>query len=186
MMPRHPAKNFPEKPCKQCGKLFKPIWYSHKFCGAECQFDFCVPERPLRGCHNWVGTNKNGYGMFAITTNGAKNRVQAHRFSWERANGPIPTGLYILHDCDNPACVNPAHLRPGTQRENMADASARGRTPRGSKSGTAKLTEAGVRAIKAELQRPDRRLHREIAAMFGVHRFAITEIKRGSTWAWLK
>lgn len=52
---------------------------------------------------------------------------KAHRVSYEMRHGPIPDGLNILHDCDNPNCVNPSHLKAGTQQENMRDASLRGR-----------------------------------------------------------
>jgi DNA-directed RNA polymerase specialized sigma subunit len=53
--------------------------------------------------------------------------VLAHRWVFERERGPIPAGLLVLHSCDQPACVNPLHLRIGTQRENVEDAARRGR-----------------------------------------------------------
>lgn len=51
----------------------------------------------------------------------------AHRVSYELHHGPIPQGALILHSCDNPGCVNPAHLRAGTQSENILEAFAKGR-----------------------------------------------------------
>lgn len=54
-------------------------------------------------------------------------RALAHRFSYELATGEDITGLFVLHSCDNPPCCNPAHLRVGTQKDNMADARAKGR-----------------------------------------------------------
>lgn len=60
-----------------------------------------------------------GYRVFQGTS--------AHRFSWALANGPIPVGMSVLHRCDNPPCVRPEHLFIGTQKDNMADASAKGR-----------------------------------------------------------
>jgi hypothetical protein len=83
------------------------------------------------GCWNWIpksgkiGPLRNQeYGYFHI---GGGKYVRAHRFAYELANGPIPSGLLVLHSCDNQRCVNPAHLRAGTQGENAREAVERGR-----------------------------------------------------------
>lgn len=82
------------------------------------------PE-PTTGCMLWIrSTDTNGYGMLCV--DGRKRK--AHRVAWELANGPIPAGLHVLHRCDTPACVNPAHLFLGTHTDNMRDCSAKGRT----------------------------------------------------------
>src|SRR5882762_8595727 len=91
------------------------------------------------GCWLWTGpTNGKGYGVFYV---GTKNR-HAHRCSYEVFKGPIPDGLHILHRCHTPLCVNPAHLRAGTQKENAFDRQSRGRGQklRGEKVGTSKMT----------------------------------------------
>jgi len=75
-------------------------------------------------CWNWVGaTIKSGYGKLRVD----KRTCLAHRVSYSLKYGGIPRGLYILHNCDNPRCVNPEHLFAGSQKENVADMISKGR-----------------------------------------------------------
>ena len=53
--------------------------------------------------------------------------VLAHRLVWELTYGPIPATMCVLHQCDNPACIEPSHLFLGTQQDNIADMVAKGR-----------------------------------------------------------
>ena len=70
------------------------------------------------GCWEWSGSRDHQvYG--AVRLNGRQRR--AHRVSWEEAIGPIPPGRIMCHRCDNPPCINPMHLYPGTHADNAAD-----------------------------------------------------------------
>lgn len=79
-------------------------------------------------CWLWTGGKQGkGYGQFFLP--GGKP-IGAHRYSWMLHNGAeIPPGMHVMHSCDNPPCVNPAHLRVGTNRENLQDCAAKGRNP---------------------------------------------------------
>ena len=78
-------------------------------------------------CWEWQGfINSGGYGRSSWEGKGGL----AHRISFQIANGPIPAGLCVMHICDNPKCINPAHLKVGTHRENMQDSLQKGRLNR--------------------------------------------------------
>ena|SRR5215472_1853783 len=80
----------------------------------------------------WIYTGSlshNGYGN--VSVHDKTERV--HRVSWMIYKGPIPKGLIICHNCDNPACWNPEHLFSGTSLDNSTDSKNKGRTNGGRK-----------------------------------------------------
>jgi hypothetical protein len=118
-------------------------------------------------CWEWTGMKiHHGYGMFRKTT--------AHRFSYQQHYGPIAPGLVICHKCDNPPCVNPAHLFAGTQRENMRDCSKKGRIRNPQ---FKKLTRQSLEEIRAMLASGT--YQRVIAKQFGVSQRLISAIHVG-------
>lgn len=132
-------------------------------------------KRTSSGCWEWTaGTTTGGYGKFWA----AGRAVGAHRFSWELANDrKIPEGKWVLHDCDNPPCVNPNHLFIGTNVDNMADMVAKGRQTRGVEHLSSKLTPADVRAIRASDES-----QRVLAVRFAVSQMAIWRVLVHRTW----
>lgn len=75
-----------------------------------------VEPEPMTGCWLWNGSINNGYGRVWL---GGKAPLLVHRVAYSVLVGPIPEGLTIDHLCRQPSCVNPAHLEPVTQRENL-------------------------------------------------------------------
>lgn len=139
-------------------------------------------DLPADVCWPWTGsTHTQGYGRCWDTRVGKV--AYAHRLVYELRVGPIPEGLDILHTCDNPPCVNPAHLRVGTHRENMLDKCAKGRANfcRGETAGQAKLTEEKVRDIRQRAARGWSQ--HQLALEYGVSQPAIGYIIRRKTWA---
>lgn len=74
-----------------------------------------LPVDPDTGCWEWQNSKTLGYGRVKF-----RGRLDlAHRVAYEVLVGPIPAGLHLDHLCRNRGCVNPAHLEPVTQRENI-------------------------------------------------------------------
>lgn len=102
------------------------------------------------GCWHWTaGQDRSGYG--AISYRG--KMLKAHRVSWELHRGDVPSGMFVCHSCDTPACVRPDHLFIGTAAANSADMVAKGReshAPRaiGAKNGAAKITADVARKVR--------------------------------------
>lgn len=138
-------------------------------------FNRAIPE-PNSGCWLWLGAvDKYGYGIVKSRPN-----TYAHRASYAVHCGEIAPGGCILHSCDQPSCINPQHLRVGTQFDNSQDRVKRGRArgPKGVAHGSAKLTDDDVRAIRI-----DPRSSSKVGAEYGVHRAQIGRIRSRQLWS---
>ena len=132
-------------------------------------------------CWHWQGPrSKDGYGYLSERV--SRSVVKAHRVSWQFHYGAIPASLCVLHKCDAPSCVNPAHLFLGTQRDNIRDMENKGRRARGESFSTTRLTAAKVLAIRAA--RRDKSIN-TLAREYGVGRATISAVCARTTWAWL-
>lgn len=134
----------------------------------------CV--RTPSGCLEWQhARTSKGYGRF--------KEGYAHRESAKRA-GKLITGKVVRHSCDNPRCIEPNHLEPGTQSENLKDMVERGRRLyAGTDNARAILTEAKVRAIR---QLKGTLTARAIGKLYGVGKATIVSLLAGKTWRHVK
>lgn len=147
---------------------------------ARTYFDEMCNRKSDSECWLWLGfRNRGDYGQFGI----ANRTVRAHRYSYEVHVGPIPRGLHVLHRCDTPSCVNPAHLFLGTQLDNVCDMTAKGRRVDhiGVKHGMAKLTEAQVIEIRRR-RKVEGTKYRDLANEYGVCLRTMAMLLKGLTW----
>ena len=129
-------------------------------------------------CWTWKGARTlNHYGSF--------DGRGAHRVSWELANGVIPSGLEVLHHCDNPPCVRPDHLFLGNQSDNLLDCVRKGRLGYCGQ----KLTLSQVKeireaySVKKGLPQQSRIITLgQLAGKYKVAKRTIQHIVRNETW----
>ena len=129
-------------------------------------------------CWEWQAYRiPKGYGQFRLD---GRNRL-AHRVAWEIVAGPIPAGMQVCHRCDNPACVNFAHLFLDTPADNTADMVAKGRALVGEDHPQAINDEAAVLKMR-ELWSTGQRSPAELAREFGVTQSTVLDIVYGRSW----
>lgn len=139
------------------------------------------------GCWVWKGETGR-YGRGRIHAEG--RYVQASHLSYRINRGAIPSGLFVLHSCDNPNCINPDHLFLGTQTDNMRDMARKGRgylqkhpeKTQGEKHPMHKLTTDQVLMIRSTKGVK----HGVLAKTFGVCRQSIDNIFSGKRWGHVK
>lgn len=140
---------------------------------AEREHAFWSRVKFTADCWLWLGSaDSTGRGLFRRTT--------APRAAWEMVNGPIPNGLIICHECDNPPCVRPDHLWLGTDTDNMRDRDTKGRQARGETNGMSKLSAAQVIEIRA--RRAAGESCTAIAKSIGVSKGTVSKVALGQAW----
>lgn len=160
---------------------------------------FWPKVRKTDSCWMWIGGgNHAGYGSFSISRSAKPQRRGAHVVSWFLHTGNFPpSGLFVLHHCDNPSCVRPDHLFVGTHHDNMFDMRQKGRQlrgdarratmniQRGSKTRSAVLNEAQVSAILRDyIGAQDQKYGatRRLAKQYRVSEATIYMIVKRKTW----
>lgn len=132
------------------------------------------------GCWLWRGArSKAGYGQAENVVPGIpRGRIYAHQLAYLLFRGNIPADIFVCHHCDNPPCVNPAHLWLGSNAQNLLDKDAKGRTPKGDDHVISILTSDAVRDIRLSNETSG-----ALAQKYGVSVGAVTNARRGATWA---
>jgi hypothetical protein len=143
----------------------EPIRFIHGHQNRRRQEHYAEEDRGYdTPCWVWLGAKQPGPWNYGVLYHDGRTQ-RAHRVYYEQHVGPIPEGLQLDHLCRVPACVNPSHVEPVTQTENVR----RGRVTR--------LDEATARMIRFSPV-PKRTLARQL----GISRGAIEAIRRGWTW----
>ena len=179
------------KECLHCKSTFKAFQCKikqgqGKFCSHPCGIAY--RKRPVKDrlleyvdksgdCWIWTGhKDPNGYGRLNIDL---VPRL-AHRLMMELEGHQITPDQFVCHKCDNPSCVNPAHLFIGTAADNSGDMTQKGRSCRGERNGHSKLTENEVLDIRKRYDGGE--VQSKIAKEYGLHQVTVSEIVTRKIW----
>lgn len=142
----------------------------------ERRFWMSVEKGP--DCWLWTGSMAGHYGKLR----GAVAAIGAHRFSYELHHGPIPPGMVVMHSCDTPKCVNPAHLSVGTYKDNMDDMDRKGRRViaalKGQECAQSKLNDDMVRWMRSQRAMTPTEMGRHL----GVDPNTVRAVLKRKTW----
>jgi hypothetical protein len=182
--------------CEQCNKPYLADIRNTvgRFCSRSCYYEHRrqaaqpISERFWsrvafgEGCWEFAThlVHKQPRTFYRIGDDGQEVKVKAHRMAWELVNGPIPEGLEVCHNCDNPPCVRPDHLFLGTHQENMDDRNNKQRQVFGERVTGAVLTADDVREIRRLVA--EGQSQHSVAKSFGVTQGCVWLIVRGRTW----
>lgn len=164
--------------------------YESEFTGEEFELDFCTPylnKRARKIMCKLGGLNGDCWEVVSHTQNTEEDpypRIKFRSKNWKMSrlvytlyhNKDIADGMFIMHQCDNPRCVNPSHLSEGTPKDNVHDALNKGRMKKPPLH--TKLTATEVKAIVASKEK-----HEVLADLYGVTTTTINDIKSGTTWS---
>ena len=136
-----------------------------------------TPQRKPELGPCWVWKNAlhtGGYGILRIP--GEKKNARAHVYAWTLENGPVPAGMFVLHHCDNRACVRASHLFVGTNQDNIDDMVKKGRN-RTARPPVASWVKEEIRAAYAQggVSHPD------LAQRHGISVETVGRILRGES-----
>lgn len=134
-------------------------------------------------CWEWRGTKRTGgYGFLRVWVLQGNPEIKASRIAWLLVHGSVPVDQLLCHRCDNPACVNVAHLFLGTHTDNSQDMIRKGRkySTAGTNNGNAILTPAAVLEIRQLLA--SKVTVRDIALRHGVGIGVVYSIKYNRAW----
>lgn len=143
------------------------------------RFEEKFVRRGPEDCWLWTASlDHAGYGRIGVGGRAGRPH-KAQRIAYELYVGPIPAGVYVLHACDFPACVNPAHLYLGDQAVNLGDCKARGRTAFGERNGMAKLSDTEVADIRQRAATGPRGTQEALAREYGISACHVSLLVRG-------